>query len=44
MIKIETVYALNDEELQEGLNKLEGKIIAIEYQRDHTYRCIIETN
>ena len=44
MIKIEKIYACNDENLQEELNKIEGRIISIEYEHDNFYKIIYDNN
>lgn len=44
MIKIETFYARNDEELASELNKIEGRIISTEYQHDDLYKVIYDDN
>ena len=44
MIKIEKVYACNDEELLEKLNKIIGNIIKIDYEHDYIYKVIYNDN
>lgn len=44
MIKIETIYACNDRELQEKLNQIEGRIISIENLIDENYKVIYDNN
>ena len=41
-IKIEKIYAVNDEELEQELNKIDGKVISVEPMHDHYYKVIYE--
>ncbi len=42
MIKIERIYAVNDEELQDSLNALGGRIVSVEPLHDNIYKVICE--
>lgn len=44
MIKVEEIYATNNEKLQKDLNDLEAeRIISVEYRGDDYYRVIYTT-
>lgn len=42
MIRIERIYACNDEDLTRELNKISGRIISVEYEYDDFYKVIYE--
>jgi len=42
MIKVDTIYAVNDKELQEKLNEIVGRIIKVENTRDDWWQIIYE--
>ena len=44
MIKIETFYAYNDEELAKHLNEIEGRIIKVDYEHDDLHKVIYDDN
>lgn len=43
MIKVEDFYACNDEELQDHLNEIQGRIISIKENRDDNWQVIYDS-